>query len=86
MIAVKQKHGSFLHIERMNDVMFELFEKVKIKSKDLVGTIVDIYKSDGKDVFIVESDVRMYTDDPDAYGGEYPMYDCHEGEIERVSG
>lgn len=61
--------------------MIKLFEKVKIKSNNLIGTIVDIYKSNGKSIFIVESDTP---DVEGGYGGEWKLFDCFEEEIERI--
>lgn len=58
--------------------VFVLFEKVRIKSKKTVGTIVDI--SDG--VYVVESDEKGKRSD--GYGGDYPIFDCSESDLERV--
>lgn len=62
--------------------MFELFEKVKIKSKNLIGTIVDI-SGDPNDLNItVESDTKGYRDD--GYGGVWPLFDCKENDLEKI--
>ena len=62
--------------------MFELFEKVRIISKDLIGTIVDISETDGKTEYVVESDVKGKR--PDGFGGIYSLFDCTEEDIEKV--
>lgn len=61
--------------------MIKLFEKVKIKSKNLIGTIVDIRNSDGKTIFMVESDTPNVEG---GYGGEWKLFDCLEEEIEEI--
>lgn len=38
--------------------MFNLYDKVIIKSKNLPGTIVDIVKTGSKTVITVESDIK----------------------------
>ena len=50
------------------------------------GTIIDtcIGRYDGKLYYIVESDVEGYTDDPDAYQGEWPTYDCTADQLEKI--
>lgn len=63
--------------------MFELYEHVRIKKNDLIGTIVDISKTDDEKLFIVESDVKGKRDD--GYGGDYPLYWCKEDEIAEVT-
>lgn len=64
---------------------FELYEKVRITAKDVIGTIIDFSKGEDGHVYcIVESDTPGYTDDPDAYPGLYPMYYCLPSEIERI--
>ena len=62
--------------------VFELFEKVRIISKDLIGTIVDISETDGKTKYVVESDVKGKR--LDGFGGIYPLFDCTEEDIEKV--
>ena len=64
--------------------MFELYEHVRIKKNDLIGTIIDISESDDEKIFIVESDVKGKRND--GYGGDYPIYWCKEDEIDEVIG
>lgn len=59
--------------------MAELFDKVKIKDKDITGIIVDI---SGENV-IVESDSTEHKDG--AYGGVCPLYDCKLSDLENIS-
>ena len=55
---------------------FELFSKVRIKDKNVDGTIVDIHtRADGQTIYTVESQKRGYVDDPEAYTGDFPLYD-----------
>lgn len=58
---------------------FELFDCVRIKDKAVTGTIVDIYADEeGRKVYIVQSHKQGYVDDPEAYNGDYPLYDVYE--------
>ena len=43
--------------------MFELYEHVRIKKNGIIGTIVDISKSDDETIYIVESDEKGKRDD-----------------------
>ncbi len=63
--------------------MFNLYEHVRIKKNNLMGTIVDISECDGEKIFIVESDVKGKRGD--GYGGDYPLYWCKEDEILNVT-
>lgn len=64
---------------------FELFERVRIKDKDVTGDIVDIYfDDDGQKVYTVQSQKQGYVNDPDAYTGEYPLYDVHEDRLAKL--
>lgn len=61
--------------------MFELFDKVRIKSKDIIGTIVDVSTIGGFPKYVIESDVP---DLSDGYGGKWKLFDCTENEIEKI--
>lgn len=64
---------------------FEMYDHVHIIHKNINGIIVDGYTgNDGKTYYIVESDVRGYVDDPDAYPGEWPLYDCTADQLEKI--
>lgn len=56
---------------------FKEYDRVRIKDKDVIGSIVEIFeKADGKIVYIVEDD------EPD--GLTYPLYDCLADELEKI--
>lgn len=61
--------------------MFSLYDKVRIKSNDLIGTIVDISVINGKNIYIIESDTP---DIQEGYGGKWKLFDCSLEEIESV--
>lgn len=66
-------------------VTFEMYDHVHMIHKNINGIIVDDYTgSDGKTYYIVESDVQGYVDDPDAYPGEWPLYDCTADQLEKI--
>lgn len=62
--------------------MFELYEKVKIKSSGIVGTIIDISIINDSANYVVESDKKNVTD---GYGGDWKLFDCSEEEIEKIA-
>ncbi|MCD7891970.1 MAG: hypothetical protein LUG26_09655 [Ruminococcus sp.] len=59
--------------------MLKLYDKVIITSKNIIGTIVDVSKTNGKITYIIESDTKGKG--PTAYGGIWSLYDCSENEI-----
>lgn len=59
--------------------MLNMYDKVRILSKDLIGTIVDIRKSGNETIYTVESDTKGKRSD--GYGGVFPLFDCKENEI-----
>ena len=59
--------------------MFNLYDKVIIKSKNLPGTIVDIVKTGSKTVITVESDIEGKR--KDGYGGDFPLFNCSEEDL-----
>ncbi len=61
--------------------MFNMYDRVRIVSKDLIGTIVDERKSAGKTIYTVESDTKGKRSD--GYGGVFPLFDCAENELEK---
>lgn len=58
--------------------MFELGDKVRIKSNSVIGTIVDIADIAGKLLFTVESDSKGITE---GYGGDWKLFDCNEEDL-----
>lgn len=63
---------------------FDLFDRVLIRKKNVTGVIVDIYPEDGQSVYTVQSDKRGYVNDPEAYNGDFPLYDCKEDQLEKI--
>lgn len=59
------------------------FEKVKIKTSGIIGTVVDIHVTDGEQIFIVESQDKGV---PGGYGPaeDWKLFDCLENEIEKI--
>ena len=55
---------------------FEEFETVRIPEKGIVGTIVDVYESDGVKYYTVQNDEWGYIDDPDAWNIGYAFFTC----------
>lgn len=62
--------------------MFALYDKVKIKSKDLIGTVIDIMTIKGEKIITVESDTEDERED--GYGKRFPLFDCTENDLERI--
>lgn len=60
--------------------MFELFEKVKIKSSGKIGTIVDIDTLGG----ITVEDDEYYNPSGEPYCGEWRLYHCYPDDLVRV--
>ena len=61
---------------------FQLFDHVRIDDKGVTGDIVDVYEDeDGTSVYVVQSDQKGPANDPDAYPGEHPLYDCKEDQM-----
>ena len=58
--------------------MLKIYDKVKIKSNDICGTIVDIYTINDRTKFVVESDTPNVDD---GYGGKWKLFDCDESNI-----
>ena len=63
--------------------MFNLFDKVKIKSSGIIGTIVDKESSNGKAKYIVESDTYVNPSGK-PYGGDWPLFDCVDEDLVAV--
>ena len=58
--------------------MLNIYDRVKIKSKNICGTIVDVYTVNNYTKFVVESDVPNIDD---GYGGKWKLFDCDESDI-----
>lgn len=64
---------------------FNELDHVRMLHKAQTGVIVDICTGkDGKTYYTVETDAEGYTDDPDAYNGQWPLYDCTEDQLEKL--
>lgn len=57
------------------------FEKVRIINNGMIGTVVDISKINGDNVYLIESNTKTYDIDGNI---EYKIYDCKDGEIEPI--
>ena len=62
--------------------MFELYDKVRIKSSTIVGTIIDISDINGHINYVVESEKKNISG---GYGGDWKLFDCSTNEIEKVN-
>ena len=62
--------------------MFELNDKVLIKSSGIIGTIVDISEINGKTIYIVENDKEGAA--PGGYGKKWALFDCSAEDITRA--
>ena len=61
--------------------MFDLYDKVKIITNGLFGTIIDISTVNGKTNYVVESDEEYVHG---GYGERWKLFDCSETEIEKI--
>ena len=62
--------------------MFSEYEHVKMKNRNLTGTIVHKYDLDGKIWYMVESDMQGPIEG--GYGDLWPLFDCTDEDLERV--
>lgn len=62
--------------------MFKLFDTVRIKRNNVIGTIVDIDDTSSDVKYVVESDTKG--ERSDGFGGIWPLFDCNEADIEKV--
>ncbi len=59
-------------------------DTVRIKEKDIIGTIIDISRRNGVTYYVVESSVKGHVAGAD--GGEWPLFDCRKEDLEIVAG
>lgn len=66
--------------------MFEEFEHVQLKGKDVTGNIIDIFQGkDGKTYYTFESDTEDPIDHPDAWNDvRFPQLICTEDQLEHI--
>lgn len=62
--------------------MFDLFEKVLIKERNLPWTIVDITTIKGRKIITVESDIEGKQEN--GYGDWFPLFECCESELQQL--
>lgn len=58
--------------------------KQGVEKTDQSDTIAEEHYRGSKGFVIDKSDVEGYTDDPDAYQGEWPIYDCTADQLEKI--
>lgn len=64
---------------------YQLWDHVRIIGKDVTGRIIDItHGKDDKTYYCVESDTPGYTNDPEAYPGEWPEFDVTADRLEKI--
>lgn len=62
--------------------MFNLFEKVLIKERNLPGTIVDITTINGRKVITVESDIEGKQEN--GYGDRFPLFEYCKSDLQQL--
>lgn len=62
----------------------KLYDTVRIKKENIIGTIVDISRRNGAVHYVVESLEKGAVKGRD--GGCYPLFDCKKDDIEAVAG
>lgn len=62
--------------------MFNLFEKVLIKERNLPGTIVDITTINGRKVITVESDIEEKQEN--GYGNRFPLFEYCKSDLQQL--
>lgn len=62
--------------------MFKLNDKVKIKSSNIEGIVVDVSNINSNVNYVVESDKKGVST---GYGGDWKLFDCTEDELEIVN-
>ena len=66
--------------------MFEEFEHVCVKGKNVTGHIIDIYQTtDGETRYLVENDKEEPIDDPNAWNDvRFPQITCTADQLEHI--
>ncbi len=65
--------------------MIAEFDRVRIRDKDVVGTVVDIYTADDDTtVYTVESDREGPSNDPEAWNLRFPIFTCTADQLEKI--
>lgn len=58
--------------------------KQGVEKTDQSDIIAEEHYRVSKGLVIDKNDVERYTDDPDAYQGEWPIYDCAADQLEKI--
>lgn len=61
--------------------MFDLYDKVRIITSGIIGTIIDISNVNGQLNYVVESNTKNCDK---GYGGCWKLFDCSENKIEKA--
>lgn len=61
----------------------KLNDTVRVKGKNVIGTIVDISHRNGSTYYVVESSTEGAIEGKD--GGSWPLFDCKREEIEAIN-
>jgi hypothetical protein len=65
--------------------MFDLYDRVRIVDKGVIGEIIDIYRGrDGNVYYTVEDLTEGPSSDPDAFNLRFPQYECTAEQLERI--
>jgi hypothetical protein len=59
-----------------------MYEKVRMKSTGITGTVVDIFLSNGETIYTVESNIENA---PGGYGGKWKLYECTINDLEFIA-
>ena len=68
---------------------FEIGDRVKIKSRDVIGFVVEHTKDNttGNQYYTIESETEMELEnprDPNVYPAPYPLFDCPPDDLEPI--
>lgn len=60
----------------------KLYDTVRIKKENIIGTVIDISRRNGTVYYVVESSEKRSVKGKD--GGCWPLFDCKTEDIEEV--
>nr|DAK28430.1 MAG TPA: hypothetical protein [Caudoviricetes sp.]DAL01537.1 MAG TPA: hypothetical protein [Caudoviricetes sp.]DAT42886.1 MAG TPA: hypothetical protein [Caudoviricetes sp.] len=64
--------------------MFKLFDKVRVKKKNITGVIVDVSRQGERQCFVVEADNRGKIEGGIGGENDYAILDCMSEELEHI--
>ena len=64
--------------------MFNLFDKVRVKKKNITGVIVDVAQQGERQCFVVEADNRGKIEGGMGGENDYAILDCMPEELENI--